>query len=651
LTRDVEQLAADTIRVLAMDAVQKANSGHPGMPMGMADIAVTLWSQFLNVDPGDPLWPDRDRFVLSNGHGSMLLYALLHLSGFPLTMADIANFRQWGSSTAGHPERDLDLGIEMTTGPLGQGFATGVGMAIAEERLRHEFGADLVDHRIYGFVSDGDLMEGVSAEAASMAGHLQLGRLIYLYDDNGITLVGPTSWSFTEDVPARFDALGWHTRTVEGHDRAAVADAIAAAVEEDSRPSLISCKTHIGYGSPNKQDTAGAHGSPLGDDEILLVKEAMGWNAEPFTVPEGVAEFFSEGMDRGRKARTEWQHRLDTALQDADVAKAWKSHFEPQPVTLSVPDYDAGTSVATRKVSGVVVQEVAALRPDLMGGSADLASSTNTLIASSDDFSASSRGGRNLRFGVREHAMAAAANGITLHGGARGYGATFLTFSDYMRGSVRLGALMGTPSIWVWTHDSIFLGEDGPTHQSVEHVAALRAIPNLWVIRPGGPAEVAGAWEAAINRTAGPTALILTRQGLPVPAAGDRVPVERGGFVVREGRDAALVATGSELWVAHAAAELLEPEGISLRIVSLPCMEAFFDQDDGYRDEVLGGGIPVASVEAGTTFGWASITGTRGLNIGVDRFGASAPASVLAEKFGFTPEAVGERISSWLSRY
>jgi transketolase len=619
------------------------------MPMGMADLAVVLWTKFLTVDPDAPEWPDRDRFVLSNGHGSMLLYAMQHLSGFPLSMDDIINFRQWGLSTPGHPEREPDLGIEMTTGPLGQGFATGIGMAVAEAHLRDRFGSDLVDHNIYGFVSDGDLMEGVAAEAASLAGHLELGKIVYLYDDNGISLVGPTGWTFTEDVSRRFDAYGWHTLAVDGHDRSAVAEALAAAVAETGRPSLISCKTHIGYGSPNKQDNASAHGSPLGDDEILLVKEAMGWTTPPFEVPDGVAEFFATAMDRGRGARAAWEDRLAGGLADQETAAAWRAYHDPDPVRLSVPSYEPDSSVATRKTSGVVLQEAAALRPDLMGGSADLASSTNTIIAGSPDFSAAERGGRNMRFGVREHAMAAMANGITLHGGLRGYGATFLTFSDYMRPSVRLGALMGAPSIWVWTHDSLFLGEDGPTHQSVEHVAALRAIPNLWVIRPASPAEVAAAWEVAINRTGGPTALVLSRQSLPVPDEEAGAPVERGGYVAREGQDATLVATGSEVWVALLAAGLLEKRDISLRVVSMPCVEAFREQDDGYRAETLGGGIPVASLEAGVTFGWADITGTGGLNLGFDRFGASAPASVLAEKFGFTPDAVAGAIEDWLS--
>jgi len=617
--------------------------------MGAADLAVVLWNRFLVVDPADPEWLDRDRFILSAGHGSMLLYSLLHLAGFPMSMDDISNFRQWGSPTAGHPELDPAVGIEMTTGPLGQGFATGVGMAIAEAHLREKFGADLVDHRVYGLVSDGDLMEGVAAEAASLAGHLELGKLIYLYDDNGITLVGPTHWTFSEDVPNRFDSYGWHTVTVDGHDRDAVAEAIGAAIAEESRPSLISCKTHIGYGSPNKQDKASAHGSPLGEDEIALVKEAMGWDLPTFETPPQVRDLFATAMGRGSAARTAWLERLESRLADPATATAWAAHFTPGPVALSVPEYETGTSVATRKTSGVVLQEAAGLRPDLMGGSADLASSTNTLIGDSGDFSAADTTARNIRFGVREHAMGAIVNGMTLHGGVRGYGATFLTFSDYMRGSVRLGALMGTPSVWVFTHDSIYLGEDGPTHQPVEHVAALRSMPNLWVIRPASPAEVAGAWEVAINRVDGPTALVLTRQGLPVPAGADPAPVERGAYVVREGRDAILVATGSEVWVALEAAMLLEDGGLSVRVVSMPCMEAFFDQDAAYRSAVLGGDLPTASLEAGTTFGWATVTGRDGLNIGVDRFGASAPSAVLAEKFGLTPESVAAGIEAWLS--
>ena len=629
-----ERLAADAIRVLAMDAVQRANSGHPGMPMGMADLATVLFHDFLVADPADPLWPDRDRFVLSNGHGSMLLYAVLHLCGYPMSIDDLRSFRQLHSPTPGHPEIDQRLGIEMTTGPLGQGFATGVGMAAAEAHLRAVHGADLVDHRTFGFVSDGDLMEGVAAEAASLAGHLGLGKLVYLYDDNAITLVGPASWTFTEDVPRRFEAYGWHTITVDGHDHDAIREAIAAAIAEDGRPSLISAKTHIGFGSPNKQDTASAHGSPLGPDEIALVRDALGWSHEPFVVPGEVYDFFAEGARRGAARRDEWNARVaEIADLEPERHRAWVAFLEPDPPALSVPDYEPGTAVATRKVSGAVIQQLAELRPDVVGGSADLASSTNTLIASSTDFSAKEPAGRNFRFGVREHAMGAMVNGMTIHGGLRAFGATFLTFSDYMRGAVRLGALMGAPAIWVWTHDSIFLGEDGPTHQPVEHVAALRAIPGLWVIRPATPAEVTGAWTVAVARTDAPTAIVLTRQDLPVPHVdADPAAVALGAWIARDGDDATLVATGSELWVALEAAEILAGSGTSLRVVSMPCMEAFAAQEVEFRDAVLGPG-PVASVEAAATFGWRSVVGDGGLSIGVDRFGASAPWSVLAEEY------------------
>lgn len=648
MDKDIEQLAADTIRTLSIDAVQKANSGHPGAPMGMADMAVVLWSKYLRVDPKNPTWENRDRFVLSAGHASMLLYSTLHLAGFPISIEDIKNFRQWGSPTAGHPEIDHSVGIELTTGPLGQGFATGVGMAIAETHLNNKFGSEMIDHRTYGFVSDGDLMEGIASEAASLAGHLGLGKLIYLYDDNGISLVGPTSLTYSEDVPKRFDSYGWQTMTVDGHDRAALAEAISAGVAEPDRPTLISCKTHIGYGSPNKQDTASAHGSPLGDDEISLVKANLGWEYERFHVPGEVYEFFTAALDDRRQEASEWNRNLEMKLaSDAELAASWRQHFAVQPVQLTTPDYEPGAKVATRAVSGDVINGFAERRPDVMGGSADLASSNNTLINSSTDFSANDRAGRNIRFGVREHAMTAIVNGITLHGGMRGYGATFLTFADYMRGAIRLGALMGAPSIWVLTHDSIFLGEDGPTHQSVEHVASLRAIPDLYVVRPATAAEVTGAWELALNRTDGPTALILTRQGLPV---GDPAPapVAKGGYIVRDGTDAVLVATGSEVPTAVEAAETLAAEGRTIRVVSMPCVEAFAAQDAAYQESVLGVGLPMASLEAGITFGWASIVGKDGLMMGIDRFGVSAPADVLAEQFGFTPAKVADKLRTWL---
>jgi transketolase len=645
----VEQQATDALRILSIDGVQRANSGHPGMPMGMADIAAVLWSRFLTIDPDNPTWVDRDRFVLSNGHGSMLLYSLLHLSGFPVTIGDLKNFRQLGSVTAGHPEYDPELGIEMTTGPLGQGFATGIGMAIAEAHLRAVLGVDLVDHRVYGFVSDGDLMEGVAAEAASLAGHLGLGKITYLYDDNHITIDGATDLTFTEDVGARFDAYGWHTIAIDGHDREAIAVAIAAA-NEDPRPSLILCRTHIGFGSPNKQDTSGSHGSPLGPDEIELVRAALGWDHPPFEVPDEVYEFYRNGMSRGREARAAWVARRDTAFaEDAARETQFASYFDAAPVHVGVPTYEPGSSVATRVISGAVLQGVAAAYPGLIGGSGDLTPSNNSRIEASQDFIASDAAGRNIRFGIREHAMGSIANGITVHGGLRGYGATFMTFSDYMRPAVRLGALMGAPAIWLWTHDSVFLGEDGPTHQPVEHLAALRSIPGLRVIRPADPTEVAVAWEEAVNSVDHPTALVLTRQGLPVPQdPPDRAAVARGGYVRRPGNDVVLVATGSEVPLAEQAADLLENRGISARVVSMPCVEIFLDEDEGYRSDVLGTNLPTASIEAGLTFGWERFTGRGGLRIGIDRFGMSAPADVIAEELGLTPKAVAGRVADWL---
>ena len=643
----VEQRASDALRVLSIDAIERANSGHPGMPMGMADIASVLWSRFLIVDPDEPTWIDRDRFVLSNGHGSMLLYSLLHLSGFPLTMDDIKAFRQFGSVTAGHPEHDPGLGIEMTTGPLGQGFATGVGMAIAEAHLRSVLGADLVDHRIYGFVSDGDLMEGVASEAASLAGHLGLGKITYLYDDNHITIDGSTDLAFTEDVAARFDSYGWHTVAVDGHDREAIAAAITDA-NEDARPSLVLCRTHIGFGSPNKQDTSASHGSPLGGDEVALVRAAFDWDLPPFEIPAEVYDFYGNAMLRGSDARAAWTQRCDAA--EAGRKKQLEAYFDAPYLHVGIPHHDGGSAVATRVLSGEVLQEVADSLPGLIGGSGDLTPSNNSRIEASRDFTLSDRGGRNVRFGIREHAMGSIVNGITLHGGLRGYGATFLTFSDYMRPAVRLGALMGTPAIWVWTHDSVFLGEDGPTHQPVEHLAALRSIPGLRVIRPADPTEVAVAWELAIGHVEGPTALILSRQGLPVPIEViDRDLVARGGYVRREGEDAVLIATGSEVPLAEQAAELLGERGYSIRVVSMPSVEIFLSQDEEYRSQVLGDGVPIATIEAGVTFGWERFSGHGGLCIGIDHFGTSAPASVIAEEWGFTPRAVSDRVAAWLS--
>ena len=635
----IEQLAVNTIKALSMDAVEAANSGHPGMPMGMADIAVTLWSKFLIVDPDAPQWPDRDRFVLSNGHGSMLLYSLLHLSGFPVSMEAIRNFRQWGYHTDGHPEINHEMGIEMTTGPLGQGFATGVGMAIAEAHLRSVLGEQLVDHRTYGFVSDGDLMEGVSSEAASMAGHFGLGRLIYLYDDNDISIDGSTDITFSEEVPKRFGSQRWHTLTVDGHDRAAIAEAIEEAVAEEDRPSLIICRTHIAHGAPTMQDTAASHGSPLGREEINRTKEEMGYPLEPFVVDEQVYEFFTAAMERGRDARKAWEQRR------LDAPGEWDAYFSPKPVALEGPGFELGGSLATRASSGKLFAEIATKVPSFIGGAADLAGSTKTVIDGEDLFGAGNHGGRDIPFGIREHAMGAAVNGMAVHGGLRPYGATFFVFSDYMRPSVRLSALMNAPSIWVWTHDSIFLGEDGPTHQPIEHLASLRAMPNLWVIRPADANETIAAWELALNRTDGPVALVLTRQSVPTLDPGDAI---LGGHRVKDGSDVTLIGTGSEVATCLEAAQILENGGISAAVVSLPCWEIFAAQPDSYRESVLGS-APRVSVEAGATLGWERWVGDTGLAIGIDHFGASAPAGVLAEQFGFTGAAVADRVESFLS--
>ena len=640
-----EQLAVNTIKALSMDAVQKANSGHPGAPMGMADIAVTLWSQFINVDPDTPDWPDRDRFVLSNGHGSMLLYSILHLCGFGITLDDIRNFRQWGSHTAGHPEIDHKLGIEMTTGPLGQGFASGVGMAMAETHLRNRLGDDLVSHRTFGFVSDGDLMEGISSEAASMAGHFGLGRLIYLYDDNSISIDGSTDVTFTEDVARRFDAYGWQTLTIDGHDREEIASAILTAVGEPERPSLLLCRTHIADGAPNLHDTSTAHGQPLGHEEIKLTKEAMGYPIDPdFWVDDSVYAFFSEKMDRGRAAHRSWEDRFDTAGESSK--NLWRDLYSPAEITLDGPGFDLGEKIATRASSAKLFSEIAEKAPGFIGGSADLAASTLTVIDGSRLFSQNDPSARDIPFGVREHAMGALVNGMAVHGGLKPYGATFFVFSDYMRPAVRLSALMELPSIWVWTHDSIFLGEDGPTHQPIEHLASLRAMPNLWVIRPGDANEVIQAWEIALNRENGPVALVLTRQGLPTL---ESTPggVSRGGYVIRTGSDVTLIGTGSEVATCLDAADSLEESGVSARVVSLPSWELFADQPATYREEVLGG-LPRVSVEAASTFGWSQIVGAHGLSIGIDHFGASAPADELGEQFGFTAAAVARRVRSHL---
>ena len=661
ITPETERLAIDTIRTLAMDAVQKANSGHPGAPMGMAPMAYALWTRFLRHAPTRPDWPDRDRFVLSAGHASMLLYSLLHLTGYPLGLDELEQFRQWGSRTPGHPEYGLTPGVEATTGPLGQGLTNAVGMAIAERRLGHEFnkpGHDVVDHWTYAIVSDGDLQEGIASEAASLAGHLLLRKLVVLYDDNHIQLDGPTDMAWSEDVLERFDAYRWQTQRVEdGTDVAAIAAAITAA-QRDARPSIIAVRTHIGFGSPHKQDTQKAHGSPLGEDEVRLTKEAYGWDPDAhFLVPDAALEVFRAAIPEGEALVEAWEQRMERyadAYPDeaAELRRRLARELRPDAFT-GLKTYPVGEELATRQASQQAINGIAARVPELFGGAADLSESNLTDVKDAGDFEAESAG-RNLRFGVREHAMGGVANGIAYHGGFIPYAGTFLTFSDYMRGSVRLASLAGIHVIYVWTHDSVGLGEDGPTHQPVEQYAALRAIPNLWFVRPGDANETMAAWRIAIERHDGPVALALTRQKLPTLAGTAEAGIDavrRGGYVLRRASNedsgglpaVVLIATGSELQLAIGAADLLEKDGITARVVSLPCWELFDAQDQAYRDKVL---PPHArrrvSVEAGVSLGWERYVGDEGAIVGIDHFGASAPAGTIFEHFGFSPERVAD---------
>jgi len=640
----------NTIKTLAIDAVQKADSGHPGLPMGMADAASVLWADFLTVDPAVPTWFDRDRFVLSAGHGSMLLYALLHLAGFDLSLEEIKRFRQLGSKTPGHPEHGLTPGVETTTGPLGQGVANAVGMAMAEAHLAARYNRgdlQVVDHMTWGVCSDGDLQEGIASEAASLAGHLGLGKLVFLYDDNSITIEGKTDLSWSESVPDRFAAYGWHVLTVDGYDLVAVGNALAAARAETQRPSLISCKTHIGHGSPHKQDTAAAHGSPLGAEEIKLVKEAIGWPIEPaFIVPDEAVAAFDALRARGALRRTAWEDtfkRYGEAHPElaAELTRIISGEL-PADLESRLP-VASDKPMATRVSSGKVINALAPYLPELWGGSADLAGSTKTLIDKAGSFSKFDRAGRNLHFGIREHGMAGIINGMALHGGVIPYGATFLTFTDYMRGSMRLSALMQQRVIYVLTHDSIFLGEDGPTHQSVEHAMALRLIPGMTVLRPADSREVAYAWLFAV-RHQGPSALLLTRQDLPlIPNSG--AGVLRGGYTVVEveAPDLIFVGTGSELHLCTLAAEQLAKEGLRAKVVSMPSIERFMAEPQAYRDEILPPSVLVrVTAEAGRTHGWEPITGPFGVSVGIDRFGESAPMEVLAEHFGFTADHVAK---------
>ncbi len=639
-------LAAKTIRILTVDAVRKAGIGHVGLPLGCAEIGVLLFGEFLRHDPRDPRWPDRDRFVLSAGHGSMLLYSLLHLSGYDLPIEQIRSFRQLHSATPGHPEVGLTPGVETTSGPLGQGFGNAVGMALAERMLAARFGRELVDHRTWVLASDGDLMEGVASEAASLAGHLGLGKLVVLYDDNRVTIDGPTSLAFSENVGARFDAYGWDVQRVDGHDVAALRRALAAAGDSEDRPHLIVCHTHIGLGSP-AVDSSAAHGH-ISDDAVEQTRQSLGWTLPPFEVPPQAREAFRENSERGAERRAAWEERLRRALRDARTAKLWRAHFErelPDEFAALFPDLRGEKPMATRQASGRVIAALAPQVPALVGGSADLAGSNLTTIKDGGSVERGKFDGRNLHFGVREHAMAAIASGLALHGGLRPFVGTFMVFSDYMRPALRLCAMMRLPVVFVFTHDAIFVGEDGPTHQPVEHLAALRAIPNLVVWRPADARETAVAWRAALERSDGPTALALTRQPVPVlDVDGVEQYAPRGGWVVvRESGgppELVLVGTGSETALAVAAARALALAGRRVRAVSLPSLDVFLAQDAAWRASVLPAGVPRLAIEAGVSHGLAPILAQGDRFHGMTGFGASAPWQKLAEHFGFTTDAV-----------
>ncbi|MBI4417645.1 MAG: transketolase [Ignavibacteriales bacterium] len=651
---DLDHLSINTIRTLAMDAVQAAKSGHPGMPMGAAPMAYVLWTKFLKHNPANPHWHNRDRFVLSAGHGCMLLYSLLHLTGYDLTLDDLRNFRQWESKTPGHPESHLTTGVETTTGPLGQGFANGIGLAIAQKYLAARYnrpGFPVVDYRIYAIVSDGDLMEGVASEAASLAGHLKLDNLVYLYDDNHISIDGPTTLAFTEDAGKRFEAYGWHVQTVnDGNDLEAIRVAIETAGETKGKPHLIKVRTHIGFGSPNKQDTAEAHGAPLGEEEVRATKKNLGWDPESrFLVPDQALAHFRDALDKGKKDEKEWVglwERYRSEFPDLVTELEWarKGNFDGE-WKKSIPVFTE--AMATREASGKVLNAVAAHLPTLIGGSADLTPSNNTYLKGFPEFQAGSYEGRNLRFGVREHAMGSVLNGIALTPGMIPYGGTFLIFSEYMRPPIRLACIMGIRPIYVFTHDSIGLGEDGPTHQPIEQLASLRSIPNMTVIRPADANETAVAWTVAIEHTGGPVALALTRQKVPLidrtryaPAAG----LTRGAYVLAEtapSPDLILIGTGSEVQHAIGAYEILAKEGVKVRVVGMPSWELFERQLPEYRESVLPSTTHKRlAIEAGVVLGWHRYLGPDGEIICMNRFGASAPGDRLMKEFGFTVENV-----------
>ena len=665
---NLDELCVNTIRMLSADGVEKANSGHPGMPMGAATVAYVLWTRFLKHNPANPDWPDRDRFVLSAGHGSMLLYSMLHLTGYDLPLEELKNFRQWGSMTPGHPESHVTKGVETTTGPLGQGFANGVGMAIAERFLAAHFnrpGHEIINHNIYGIVSDGDLMEGVSHEAASLAGHLKLGNIIYFYDDNHISIDGSTELAFTENRVNRFRAYGWHVPTVDdGNDIKAIEKAIRAAQKEKDRPSLIAVRTHIGYGSPNKQDTASVHGEPLGVEEIKLTKENLGWPLEPaFLIPEEALKHFRQSLEKGKAWEESWAAQFK-AYEKAhpELAKKcgrWMSGQLPEGWDKDIPSFPADPKgVATRVTSGTVLSAVAPALPNLIGGSADLAPSNKTFVKGEKVFQGGQYAGRNFHFGVREHGMGSILNGMALHGGVIPYGGTFLIFSDYMRPPIRLASMMGLKVIYIFTHDSIGLGEDGPTHQPIEQLAALRAIPNLIVLRPCDANETAEAWRFALKHKEGPVALALTRQGLPIldrKAFAGADGLVRGGYVLGDigGNQPRIIlmASGSEVHIALEAANRLQEKDVAVRVVSMPCWKLFDRQSAEYRDQVLPPEINARiAIEAGATQGWHRYLGNRAEVVGIDHFGASAPYKILYEEFGITVERVFEKALELLNK-
>lgn len=663
----LDQLCINAVRTLSIDAVQKANSGHPGLPLGAAPMAYMLWQYHLRHNPSNPKWANRDRFLLSAGHGSMLLYSLLHLTGYDLSLDDVKAFRQWESKTPGHPESFMTPGVEATTGPLGQGTANAVGMAMAERALAHQYnrpGFEIVDHFTYALVSDGDLMEGISAEAASLAGHLRLGKLIYLYDDNKICLDGPTSLTYTEDVAKRYESYGWQVLKVADGDRdfAGLDEAIKAAKADTERPSMILINTTIGFGSPNKAGSSSSHGSPLGDAEIRLTKEALGWpESEPFAMPEKALSHLRSAVDKGVAAEKAWQEMFDAyAEKHPDLAAAWGMAQEgrlPEGWDANLPTGEVGKSIATRSAGGNVINALAKTVPWLIGGDADLSCSTKTAIKDGGSFDGQSGAGRNIHYGVREHAMGAIANGIAYHGGLRNYTATFFCFSDYMRPAIRIAAMSNLPVIFVFTHDSVGLGEDGPTHQPIEHLASLRAMPGLTVYRPADASETAACWREALADHDGPSLLVLSRQDLPVldrSKYGALDGVAKGAYILSEAENGSpqgiIIATGSEVNDALNAQRILAEKGTHVRVVSMPSMERFAAQSKAYKEQVLPAGIKARlSVEAAATFGWDRWVGTEGAMIGLDRYGASAPIEEIWERFGLTGEAIAEKMTELLS--